>query len=93
MQHPFDNHLAVSIITKNLRGYKNLGQWITVKQSQQLKKEGFLQVLVGGTEIASQAKFKRQFMKNGETKKYYSYEVFNTTKSHLPQSYLRDFWS
>lgn len=85
--------LAVNVILKNLRGYNRLGEWLTVQHARQLKEEGFLQALIGGTEVESQAHFKRKFMRGGVKNTYYSVKIYSTPNIFLPENFLRDFWA
>jgi hypothetical protein len=91
--HPSSDDLAVSIIKKNLRGYTQLGILMEVEECRLALKQGFKKLLIGGTEIESQAKFKRQLLKNGQVNTYYSHLILDECEIVDSGKYLRDFWS
>lgn len=92
--HPSNrDNLAVGLIMKNLRGYRSFGQWLEIMECRQALWQGFKKLLIGGTEVESQANFKRQFLLKGEIKKYYSYEIWKDKKVVVGENFLRDIWT
>jgi len=93
VSHPSDPKLAVNIVLKNLRGYQRLGEWLTVEHTKQLQRGGFEKALIGGTEVESQAQFKRKFLKNGSVNTFGSQKIYSNEGFQERENYLRDFWA
>lgn len=96
--HPSDpEHTSVAIIRKNLRKplHKSygIGAFLAIERAKHLKDQGIQKIIVGGTEINTQAIFKRKYLQNGATHTSNAYAVYDDGSFHHDTNFLRDIWA